>query len=110
MAALKLLPYDLVLMDVQMPEMDGYDATRAIRNFEKEVLERAVIPDPNSSFGLARSMTGRIPVIALTANAMIGDQQLCLDAGMDAYVTKPAKVDQLLDAIDKFVGVHDLVV
>jgi signal transduction histidine kinase/CheY-like chemotaxis protein len=108
-AALKLLPYDLVLMDVQMPEMDGYDATRAIRDFEKEVLEHAVIPDPNSSFGLARSMKGRIPVIALTANAMIGDQQLCLDAGMDAYVTKPAKVDQLLDAIDKFVGVYDLV-
>ena len=70
----------------------------------------AVIPNPNSSFGMARSMTGRIPVVALTANAMSGDQQLCLDAGMDAYVTKPAKVDQLLDAIDKFVGVHDLVV
>jgi two-component system sensor histidine kinase/response regulator len=108
LAALKLLPYDLVLMDVQMPEMDGYEAARAIRDFEKQVSAHTVIPHPNSSFALSRSMTGRIPVIALTANAMRGDQQLCLDAGMDGYITKPARLDQLLDAIDKFAGVPEL--
>jgi signal transduction histidine kinase/DNA-binding response OmpR family regulator len=107
-AALKLLPYDLVLMDVQMPEMDGFEATRAIRELEKRVSGRVEVPSPNSSFALARSITGRMPIIALTANAMKGDEQLCLEAGMDAYVTKPVRPEQLLDAIEKFAGVAEL--
>jgi CheY-like chemotaxis protein len=106
-AALKLLPYDLVLMDVQMPEMDGFEATREIRDLEKRVSGRVEVPSPNSSFALARSITGRMPIIALTANAMKGDEQRCLDAGMDAYVTKPVRPEQLLDAIEKFAGVAE---
>jgi CheY-like chemotaxis protein len=102
-AALKLLPYDLVLMDVQMPEMDGFEATRAIRDLEKAISGHlAELPGPNSSFALARSAPGRIPIIALTANAMKGDRELCLDSGMDAYVTKPVRPEQLFDAIEKF--------
>jgi signal transduction histidine kinase/DNA-binding response OmpR family regulator len=108
LSALKLLPYDLVLMDLQMPEMDGFEATHAIRDFEKRVSGHIEVPSPNSSFALARPMTGRMPIIALTANAMKGDEQLCLDAGMDAYVTKPVRPEHLLDAIEKFAGVAEL--
>jgi CheY-like chemotaxis protein len=107
LAALNLLPYDLVLMDVQMPEMDGFEATREIRDLEKRVSGRVEVPRPNSSFALAHSITGRMPIIALTANAMKGDEQLCLDAGMDAYVTKPVRPEQLLDAIEKFAGIAE---
>ncbi|MBO9512847.1 MAG: response regulator [Variovorax sp.] len=71
--------YDVVLMDVQMPELDGLDATRQIR---------AVLPE------------GRRPrIIAMTANAMQGDQEACLAAGMDDYVTKPIRVDRLIEAL-----------
>lgn len=79
--ALQTAPYDLVLMDIQMPEMDGYEATRAIRNPDTGIL------------------TSNIPIIALTANALEGDRQRCLDAGMNHYVSKPIKRDELLEAI-----------
>ncbi|MCP4042860.1 MAG: response regulator, partial [Gammaproteobacteria bacterium] len=70
--------YDLVLMDCQMPEMDGFDATRAIRK---------------------REQGGHIPIIALTANAMESDRRKCLDAGMDDYISKPFKQDELANAL-----------
>jgi signal transduction histidine kinase/CheY-like chemotaxis protein/HPt (histidine-containing phosphotransfer) domain-containing protein len=75
--ALGRTAYDLVLMDCQMPKMDGYVATRTIREQE------------------AAASAGRIPIIALTANAMEGDRQRCLDAGMDAYLSKPFSLEQL---------------
>jgi CheY-like chemotaxis protein len=72
--------FDLVLMDVQMPEMDGLEATAAIRELEKQI-------------------GGHIPIIALTAHAMKGDREHCLAAGMDEYVSKPISPDSLHNAI-----------
>ena len=73
-------PFDVVLMDVQMPELDGLEATRLIRRREA-------------------SSGRRVPVVALTANAMKGDREHCLEAGMDGYVSKPVRLAELLDAI-----------
>jgi CheY-like chemotaxis protein len=69
--------FDLILMDIMMPEMDGLEATRRIRAEE---------PGRGG---------GRIPIIAMTANAMTGDRELCLDAGMDGYISKPVKPEAL---------------
>jgi HPt (histidine-containing phosphotransfer) domain-containing protein len=69
-------------MDVQMPEMDGLEATRAIREYEQ-------------------STRGHVPIVALTAHAMKGDRERCLDAGMDAYVTKPIRSKELFRVIQE---------
>ena len=72
--------FDLVLMDVQMPEMDGFEATQAIRKKEET--------------------TGtHLPIIAMTAHAMQGDKERCLEAGMDGYLSKPLNVRDLLKVI-----------
>jgi CheY-like chemotaxis protein len=82
--ALERERFDLVLMDVQMPEMNGLEATAAIRARE--------------------SATGaHVPIVALTAHAMLHDRERCLEAGMDAYVTKPIEAARLLAAIERFV-------
>jgi CheY-like chemotaxis protein len=80
-AALDREAVDLVLMDVQMPEMDGVEATRAIRLREKET-------------------GGHLPIIALTAHAMKGDRECCLEAGMDDYLSKPVRPQHLFTAIE----------
>jgi PAS domain S-box-containing protein len=82
--ALEMVPYDLVLMDVQMPEMDGLEATRAIRDETSAVRNH------------------KIPVIAMTARAMKGDREACLKAGMDGYIAKPVKPKDLLEAVEKY--------
>jgi PAS domain S-box-containing protein len=84
-AALDASPdhFDVVLMDVQMPEMDGFEATAAIREKEKS--------------------TGKhMPIIAMTAHAMKGDRERCLAAGMDAYVSKPVQFDELIRVTESF--------
>jgi len=83
--------YDAILMDIQMPGIDGYQATRSIRSQEER--ERQRTPD-----GPVR----RTPVIALTANAMQGDRQECLDSGMDDYLTKPFRRDELLEVLRRW--------
>jgi PAS domain S-box-containing protein len=85
LTALRNKPYDLVLMDCQMPEMDGFTASREIRRREA-----------------VGELIGRLPIIALTANALKGDQQRCLDAGMDDYLTKPLKAAKLNALLAKF--------
>ncbi len=82
--ALETIPYDLVLMDVQMPEMDGFEATRRIR-------------DPKS-----RVLNHKVPIIAMTAHALQGDREKCLEAGMDDYVSKPVEVSALVAALKKW--------
>jgi len=84
--ALATVPYSLVLMDVQMPEMDGYEATRLIRDASTPVLNHG------------------IPIIAMTAHAMKGDRDKCLAAGMDDYVAKPVDRKELAETIERQLG------
>lgn len=90
--ALKLLShssFDLVLMDVQMPELDGIATTKCIRKCEQGTCFKG-IEDQDLLRSLRRRMKGkRVPVIAMTAHAMAGDREKCLESGMDDYVTKP---------------------
>ncbi len=82
--AIQRVPYDLILMDVQMPEMDGFEAAQAIRRLE----------------GGMR----RVPIVAMTAHALKGDRERCLRAGMDDYLAKPIRPKDLLDMIERWAG------
>jgi len=84
-AALERQGFDLVLMDVQMPEMDGFEVTAVIRAKEK-------------------ATSAHIPIIAMTAHAMKGDEERCIAAGMDAYVSKPIQPEELFEAIESLVA------
>jgi CheY-like chemotaxis protein len=88
-AALRRRPYSLVLMDAQMPTIDGIEATRRIR-----AAEHAGEP------GFSR----RVPIVAMTANAMSGDREACLAAGMDDYLAKPVKPDSLREVLTRFLS------
>ena len=77
-------PFRLVLMDCQMPELDGFEATREIRLRES-------------------AGTTRVPIVALTANAMVGDRTRCLAAGMDDYLSKPFKRNDLLTMLRRWI-------
>jgi CheY-like chemotaxis protein len=79
------LPYTVVLMDCQMPEMDGYEATKAVR------------------LGQALRVNQSIPIVAMTANAMSGDREKCMIAGMDDYISKPINIDSLKTVLMKWI-------
>lgn len=79
-------PFTFIFMDCQMPEMDGYEATKLIRD------------------GNAGSRYKNIPIVAMTANAMLGDEEKCLSAGMNDYLVKPIDKEQVLDTLKVFLG------
>jgi len=83
--ALESIPYDLVLMDVQMPVMDGYEATRQIRDLQSAVRNHDV------------------PILAMTANAMTGDREKCIEAGMNGYISKPVDPLSLAKELEKWI-------
>jgi two-component system sensor histidine kinase/response regulator len=86
--ALQNVAYDLVFMDVQMPELDGFEATRAIRHL--------------------RGPAAKVPIIAMTAHAMVGDRERCIEAGMDDYVSKPIKRESLEKVVSLWIQRRDL--
>jgi signal transduction histidine kinase/AmiR/NasT family two-component response regulator len=101
LAALDRTPYCLVLMDCQMPEMDGFETTRAIRAKESTVNEAGRAGHVSSPS--PQCPPPHLPIVALTANAMNGDRERCLEAGMDDYVSKPINLAQLKTAIERWV-------
>ena len=86
--ALERRGFDLVLMDCQMPEMDGYEATRRIRAHAAKL----------------GAESEHLPIVAMTAHAMTGDRERCLAAGMDDYVTKPITVERLKEVIGRWLA------
>ena len=82
LAAFMKNQFDVILMDIQMPEMDGFEATAAIREREKS------------------QVGSHVPILAMTAHAMAGDRERCLEAGMDGYVSKPINVQELVEAME----------
>jgi signal transduction histidine kinase/CheY-like chemotaxis protein/HPt (histidine-containing phosphotransfer) domain-containing protein len=107
--ALKKIPYDIVLMDCQMPEMDGYEATNEIRKWEKKLKGGSAQCSDSGLESTAGSK--RVPIIAMTAHALKGDREKCLNAGMDDYITKPIHPKKLCDVIEKWLnepeGAHE---
>eukprot|EP00850_Spirogloea_muscicola_P000993 SM000003S11238 [mRNA] locus=s3:1699610:1706326:- [translate_table: standard] len=91
-------PYDIVFMDLQMPEMDGYEAVRHFREHE------ANIEYPTTSDGNGPNTGTRLPVVALTADIVVGTRERCKDAGMDGYMSKPIEEDQLWQVISSVFG------
>jgi two-component system sensor histidine kinase/response regulator len=103
--------FDLIFMDIQMPEMDGMEAAKAIRRFE----DNQLVKDHDSRVGNGYTreirpgtrntepVTHHIPIVAMTANAMKGDKEKCFEAGMDDYISKPIKRDLVFEILEKWV-------
>jgi CheY-like chemotaxis protein len=92
LAALETQPFDAVLMDVQMPELNGFDATTTIRMYEA------------AGRVFTRNASNRLPIIAMTAQAADDDREQCARAGMDAYLAKPIEPNRLLNTLDAAVS------
>jgi len=88
--------YDLILMDVQMPEMDGHEATRKIREFEKK------LPDNPAAGETQRNPRKPVPIVAMTANVFSEDIEKCLEAGMDDHIGKPLDVNEFFNTLRKY--------
>jgi CheY-like chemotaxis protein len=99
--AVKENEYDAVLMDIQMPVMDGYTATRKIREWETEVREQRT--EDRSQDSAPSPQSSELPIIAMTAHAMAGDEDKSLEAGMNGHVTKPIDPDQLFATLQKWI-------
>jgi two-component system sensor histidine kinase/response regulator len=85
--SLRRMPYDIILMDCQMPELDGYEATQQIRQLEREQL---------------KERPSKVHIIAMTANALQGDREKCLAAGMDDYLSKPVRLPELQQVLERW--------
>ncbi|MBU2513684.1 response regulator [bacterium] len=90
---------DLIFMDVQMPVMDGYQATEEIRRLERQLLTDNKIHSRNRS----GSEINHVPIVAMTAHAMKGDRENCLKVGMDDYISKPIARKQVFDVLEKYI-------
>jgi len=97
--ALHSIPYDLVLMDVQMPEMDGFEATREIRRWGRDSEGHG-----GNRTSALKVRASRIPIIAMTAHAMQGDRERCIESGMNDYLTKPVSPQALAQALDRWLN------
>ncbi|GJL52576.1 MAG: hypothetical protein NPIRA01_38030 [Nitrospirales bacterium] len=103
------ISYHLILMDCQMPEMDGYQATAEIRRREASLVKREtqdgkreLSDEIQATSDERRATSPHVPIIAMTANAMQGDRETCLSAGMDDYITKPVTPQQLTEMVEKW--------
>jgi len=102
--AVSRVPYHAVLMDCQMPEMDGYEATRTIR---ARTAENGAAEDGRRKTFFGAHFSSHVPIIAMTANAMQGDREKGLDAGMDDFISKPVKPEELEAVLQRWIPTQE---